>query len=84
MQDRQRKRRRLARARLRTPKHVLARKRVRDRLRLDRRRVGVALAGHGLQNLCRQAEIGERRARLGRGRLNNRRRWCVDRRGVMG
>ena len=59
LQDRQRERRRLAGAGLRAAEQVAAREDVRDRLRLDRRRRGVALGRDGAQDRRDQPELGK-------------------------
>ena len=56
VQQRQRERRRLAGARLRRAHHVSPGEHDRDRLRLDRRHQRVALVGHRLLELGRQAQ----------------------------
>ena len=49
----------LARARLGAGKEVAAGEHDRDRLRLDRRRLGVALGGNRAQQVGRKAELVE-------------------------
>ena len=66
MQDRQRKRRGLARAGLGSTHDIPAFHDERDRLRLDRRRYRVARIDHCLQQQRMQSDLGER-GRTGRG-----------------
>jgi hypothetical protein len=61
VEQRQRERGGLARAGLRHAEHVAALQQLRDRLRLDRRRVGIALFGERLEQEGRQGEVGEGR-----------------------
>jgi hypothetical protein len=80
LEDRQHKGRGLARARLGAGKQVAAGEHDRDRLRLYRRRVGVALGGNRPKEVGGQPELIERGSRGGRlsglwrcGRRGNRR-----------
>jgi hypothetical protein len=60
MKNRQRKRRRLARARLRRGEHVAASKDFGNGPRLDRRGLGVALFGDRAKQAVGEAERGKR------------------------
>jgi hypothetical protein len=59
VEQRQRERGGLAGAGLRHAEHVAATQQHRDRLRLDRRRLGIAFLGKRLQQERREGEIGE-------------------------